>query len=246
MKETQALIQRVRRANSTHQRLDLSVDSSLLTLKAGQALLYRPDGDTLQPYLRDLWFPVDIDKDTLTIERPISEHYEPGSVIYLTGLIGKPFRFRRTLRNVLLVAHDTAPTPLLMPVNPLIRNQVSVTLLLLGDASAYETDHLPPEVEIIHGDGDFQWPARVTTVGWADQVFITVAPEAEIESFRRIWQLFTELRHDIPPSYLFGVFRPPFPCGVGACDACLVGTGKGAVRVCVEGPALDLTELKLQ
>lgn len=245
MKETQALIQRVRRANSTHQHLDLSVDPALLSLKAGQALLYRPDGDTLQPYLRELWFPVDIDKDTLTVERPISEHYEPGSVVYLTGLIGKPFRFRRTLRNVLLVAHNTAPTPLLMPVQPLVKNHVSVTLLLLGSASEYETDHLPPEVEIIHGDGDFQWPSRVTTVGWADQVFVTVAPEVEMDSFRRVWQLFSELRNDIPSSFLFGVFRPPFPCGIGACESCLVNTRKDAVAACIEGPALDLTELKL-
>lgn len=245
MKETAALIQRVRRVNATHQHIELSVDASLTALKAGQALLYRPDGDGLQPYLRALWFPVALEKEILTVERPLGEKYEPGMLVYLSGLLGKPFRFRRTLRNVLLIAHDTPPTPLLMPVPPLLKSRVSVTLLLLGSAADYGTEHLPPEVEVLKGDADFNWPNRVTTVGWADQVFAAVAPEREWENFARLWQVFRELRAEIPANALFGVFQMPMPCGAGACDACWVKARGGGVLACMEGPALDLTELAL-
>lgn len=245
MKESQALIQRVRRVNDTHQHITLSVDASLLQLKAGQAMLRRPDANGWQPYLPELWFPVALEKDMLTVERPLSEHYEPGAVVTLAGLLGKPFRFRRTLRNVLLIAHDTAPTPLLMPVQPLLNSKVNVTLLLLGTAADYQTTHLPEEVEIIKGGADFDWPNKLTTIGWADQVFVTVSPSSEMSSFRKFWKIFSELRSDAPAGYIFGVFQMPMPCGVGACDACLVKCRSGEVAACIDGPSLDLTDVRM-
>jgi hypothetical protein len=246
MKETQALIQRVRRVNDTHQHITLSVEPTLLGLKAGQAMLRRPDANGWQPYLPDIWFPVALEKDTLTVERPLAEHYEPGTVVTLAGLLGKPFRFRRTLRNVLLIAHDTPPTALLMPVQPLLNSKVNVTLLLLGTAADYGTGHLPEEVEIIKGGADFDWPNRLTTIGWADQIFVTVSPLNEQRSYRKFWAAFRELRSDAPAGYIFGIFQMPMPCGVGACDACLVKCRSGEVAACIEGPALDLTDVRME
>jgi hypothetical protein len=90
------------------------------------------------------------------------------------------------------------------------------------------------------------WANRVTTIGWADQVFVTVPQDDEIGYFREIWGLFSELRAEIPSNYLFGVFRPPLPCGVGACSSCLVKlTGSDAAFVCKDGPAVDLTKVPL-
>jgi hypothetical protein len=245
MKETQALIQRVKRVNDTHQHIYLAVDSSLNGLKAGQAVLAQREGAGWMPYLRDLWFPVTIEKTTFAVEISIRERYEPGEVINLIGIIGKPFRFRRTLRNVLLIAVDTPPTALIMPIAPLLINHVSVTLLLLGSAADYGTEHLPAEVEVLKGDGDLNWANRVTTIGWADQVFVTVAQADEMTYFRRVWALFRELRNDIPAGYLNGVFRPPMPCGVGACQACLLKVNGGVIALCEDGPSLDLTDIKL-
>jgi hypothetical protein len=245
MKESPALIERVRQINAQFQQIDLTIDARLTGLKAGQALLARPDTPGLMPYLRALWFPVNLEKGTLTVERPLDERYEPGQVLHLTGLIGKPFRFRRTLRSVLLIALDTPPVALLMPIVPLISSKVSVTLLLLGSAVDYDTGHLPAELEIIHGDGELNWPNRVTTIGWADQVFVTVPEGSEQAALARVWRMFSELRADLPVGYLYGVFRPPMPCGMGACDACYVKTRNGDLAACLEGPAFDLTTVKL-
>ncbi len=247
MIETQALIERVRRVSDQHQRIALAVDPAVLQIKPGQSLLVRVDADRWHPYLREHWWPVTIENSLLVIERPAGIHYIPGTIINLLSPVGNPFRFRRTLRNVLLLAFDTDPTPLLMTIPVLLANQVSVTLLLLGSASRYMTEHLPPEVEILRSDDDtMKWQNRVTTVGWADQVLVTVAPDDEMERFRQIWQLFAELRAEIPANYLFGVFNPVLPCGVGACGACLLRTKDGASVICVEGPAVDLTKVGLQ
>ena len=246
MKETQAQVERVRRVNETHQQVTLAVDVSVGGMKAGQALLARPAGDSVwSPYLRQTWFPAALSKTWIAVERPLAEHYEPGQSFSLIGPVGKPLRFKRTLRNVLLIVYDTDPGPLLLTMPALVANQVSVTLLLLGSAAEYGTEHLPAEIEIVKGDGDLNWPNRVTTVGWADQVFCVVAPDDELGRFMRIHRTFQELRADVPANMLFGVFRPVLPCGTGACQTCLIRTrGGGLLAVCTEGPAFDLTTLQ--
>jgi NAD(P)H-flavin reductase len=231
MKQTQAIIERVRRVNDTHQHLYLAVDASLSGLLPGQSLLARTT-DRWDPYLREQWWPVGIGNNTLVVERPLLQHYEPGQVVDVLGVLGQPYKFRRTLRNVLLMAYDTEPTPLMMPVASLVANRVSVTLLLLGSAAGYGTEYLPAEVEVIQGDSDLNWPNRVTTVGWA-------------ACFGRVWQALRELRAEIPDNFLLGVFRPILPCGVGACSACMVRTRGGVSLICADGPALDLTEVPL-
>ena len=248
MKETQALIERVRRVSETHQEIYVTVEASLSEMKPGQSVLARV-GETWNPYLREHWWPVAQQKQTLIVERPVSARYEPGTVVSLIGAVGQPFRFRRTLRSVLLIAYESEPTPLLLTIPALLSNNVNVTLLLLG--TDYDTQHLPPEVEVIQGEvgegeptAKINWANRVTTIGWADQVFVTVPEDDEQTYFREIWALFSELRADIPSSYLFGVFRPPLPCGVGACASCMVKLhGSHTALVCSEGPALDLTKV---
>jgi hypothetical protein len=244
MKQTQAIIERVRRINDTHQHIYLAVDASLSGVQPGQSLLARTS-DRWDPYLREQWWPAGIGNNSLVIERPLKPHYEPGQVVDVLGILGQPYKFRRTLRNVLLMAYDTEPTPLMMPIVSLVANRVSVTLLLLGSAASYGTAHLPAEVEVLHGDSDFNWPNRVTTVGWADQVFVTVNAADEAACFGRVWHTMRELRAEIPDNYLLGIFRPILPCGVGACSACMVRTREGVSLICADGPALDLTEVPL-
>jgi hypothetical protein len=246
MKQTRAQVERVRRVNDTHQQITLAIDSSLGGMKAGQALLARPAGaDVWSPYLRETWFPAALHKSWLAVERPAHERYEPGQSIDLIGPVGKPLRFKRTLRNVLLVVYDTDPGPLLLTMPALVANQVSVTLLMLGSAVEYGTEHLPAEIEIVKGDAGLNWPDRVTTVGWADQVFCVAARDDETARLARLLALFRELRADIPANFLFGVFRPPLPCGTGACQSCLVRQrGGGLSAICTDGPAYDLTTLQ--
>ncbi len=250
MKETQAIIERVRRISEKQQQLHVAVEPSLSAIKPGQSVLARVN-ESWTPYLREQWWPVDVQKNVLIVERPAETHYEPGTVVSLIGTIGQPFRFRRTLRNVLLLAYNTEPTSLLLTIPALLANKVSVTLLLLG--TDYDTHHLPPEVEVIQGEiktgapvAKLNWPNRVTTIGWADQVFVTVGAQDEMAFFTEIWTVFSELRADIPANYLFGVFRPPLPCGVGACSACMVKLkGSDMSLMCTDGPALDMTKVSL-
>lgn len=251
MKETQAVIQRVKQINDTHQHVVLAVDESLTTMKPGQSLLAR-ETESWHPYLREHWWPVASGKNSITVERPTASRYVPGQVVSLLGLVGQPFRFRRTLRTVLLMAYDTPPTPLLMTIPWLLGNNIAVTMVLLGSATEYKTEHLPPELEVVLGEvkvepdsTDFQWPSRVTTVGWADQVFVAVAQDNEAHRFSRVLQMFGQLRSDVPKNYLFGVFRPILPCGVGACYSCTMQTKDAQTLVCTDGPALDLTLVKL-
>ena len=49
----------------------------------------------------------------------------------------------------------------------------------------------------------------------------------------------------VPPQHVFGLFQPPMPCGVGACQACLVRRNGEEVPACLEGPAFDLLSLNV-
>jgi hypothetical protein len=243
MNETKAIIERVKKVNRKVQHLELAVDKSLTSIKPGQSLLARLDEDSWHPYLREQWWPVSLSTKKLFIERPVELQYQPGQVVNILGLVGKPYRFRRTLRNVLLIAYETSPTALLMIIPWLLGNQVSVTLVLAGSATEYSTGHINAEVEIVHGDEEMDWPDQVMTIGWADQVFVVVKQDDEMGRFRKVMERFQQRRADIPSNYLFGVFQPTMTCGAGACSACMLQMKEGAHLICTDGPAFDLTQV---
>jgi Iron-sulfur cluster binding domain of dihydroorotate dehydrogenase B len=246
MKESQAIIERVTRLNEHYQRLHLTVEDFTSDLKPGHSLLARRLPERWDPYLREQWWPVALAKNTIVVERPGSIIYEPGQVVSLLGVVGQPFRYKRTVHNVLLMAHDTAPTPLVMSIGWLQGNGVSVTLVLSGKARLYPTQHLHPEVEIIQADDALNWPNRVLTAGWADQVFAVVPQDDERERFSYIWNIFKAMRAEITKTYLFGVYQSILPCGVGACQACMIPLRHGeAAYICTDGPAIDLTSVML-
>ena len=251
MKESQAYIERITRVNRDYQRLDLAVDRSLASLRAGQSLLARRmdkdyEAERWDPYLRELWFPVEIRaSNMLVIEQPVRTHFTPGQLLSLIGPVGKPFRFRQKLRNILLVARNTTPAPLLMMQAPLLKRQVSITMVLMGSARDYDTNHLPGEIEIIQADDDLTWSDMVMTLGWADQVFATVGPGDELAQLGDIVRVMRERRNDVPANYAYGVLQRQLPCGVGACHACMLSLRGARKLQCVDGPAFDLTTLRL-
>src|SRR5690606_23787930 len=77
MKDTKAIIERVRRVNDTHQHVHLAVDPSLSALLPGQSVLARLH-ERWDPYLREQWWPVALANQKLIVERPVSHVYEPG------------------------------------------------------------------------------------------------------------------------------------------------------------------------
>lgn len=247
MKEIRAIIERVTRLNEHYQRLHLAVDAFYSDIRAGQSLLARRLPERWDPYLREQWWPVAASNQMLVVERSGAEVYEPGQLVSLLGLVGQPFRYKRTLRNVLLIADNTSPSPFIMAIHTLLTNRIAVTLVLSGSAANYPTAHLPPEVEVVLADENLAWPNRVMTVGWADQVFAVVAGDDEFARMNAIWKIFSDLRAEIPPNYLFGVFQPPLPCGAAACSACMLPLKQGETAlVCADGPAVDLTTVALR
>lgn len=244
MKEIDTIIERIRRINKNYQHLELAVDEGFQSIKPGQTVLARQT-QGWDPYLRERWWPVGITRENrLIIERPAETEYRPGQMVNLVGLAGQPYRFRRSLRSVLLLAWDTPPTPLLMMLHWLLQNQVSVTMALLGTAADYDTGHLPPELEVVHGSAEtLEWPDQVMTLGWADQCFVAVSPQDELERFRAVLERFRELRSSIPKNHLFGVFQSAPVCGLGACFACMLRVDGGTALACVDGPAFDLTQV---
>ncbi|MCY3977898.1 MAG: hypothetical protein OXG23_07340 [Chloroflexi bacterium] len=249
MEETQAYIERIKRVNRGHQRLELAVDKSLSTMLAGQAMLVRQidkdyDSENWAPYLRELWFPVEIlASNIIVVEHPARAQFLPGQLLSIISPVGQPFRFRQKLRNILLIAYHTTPAALLLMLPPLLAKQVSITLVLMGSAREYETNHLPEELEVIQAEDNLTWPDMVMTLGWADQAFVLVGPGDEMAYFNEILQLMRERRSDIPSNYVFGVLQRALPCGVGACHACMLKL-RGSLKLpCIEGPAFDLTDL---
>lgn len=246
MRESQGIIERTISLNQHYQHVHLSVENFGGDLKPGQSLLARLESPRWDPYLREQWWPVALKNDEVIVERPGSIVYEPGQVVSLMGAVGQPFRYKRTLRNVLLIADDAPPTPLIMSVPWLLSSSVSVTMVLAGEANHYPTNRLAPEVEVIKADDDLGWVNQVMTVGWADQVFVVVKADDEMRRMQRVWSIFKKLRAGIDRSYIFGVMQPALPCGVGACAACLLALREGDIcTICTQGPAIDMTTMKL-
>ena len=252
MNESRAIIERIRRINAQYQYIELAVDDAAIQkIKPGESLLVRlvdPDATITNwdPYLREQWWPVGfVNDNVILIERPFDHRYQPQQIVSVLGPVGQAYRFRKSLRNVLLVAYNTPPTPLTIMISQLLNNKVSVTIVLLGSARDYQTDHLPPEVEVQRGDDDLDWQDMVMTLGWADQIFVVVGQDDERVRFQEVLVKVKERRIDVPKNYIFGVFQPLLPCGTGACTACLLNIGSDLVPVCTKGPSFDLTSVKL-
>ncbi len=252
MKDTRARIERIDLLNERFISLELALeDPSLKKIKPGQSLLARL-GDRSEEfpswalYTREQWWPVGVtDRDVLRVELPRRSVYEVGQVVQLLGPVGQPFRFRPRLHRVVLIAYNTAPTPLSVMTPLLVSNKVNVTLLLMGEARSYNTRHLPPEVEVIKANDRLEWPDMVRTMPEADQVFAIVGRDDELGRFKELYQLMLAQRSEIPENYAFGVFQSTLLCGVGSCDACTLHTRGGIKRICTDGPMFDLTAVRL-
>jgi hypothetical protein len=252
MQESRGIIERIRRINQHYQYVEVAVENEALhKLKPGESLLIRfLDDDSTQqhwdPYLREQWWPAGNNASgALIVELPYHRRYQPGQVLSVLGPVGQAYRFRKSLRNVLLLAYDSPPLPLTAMISQLLHHSIAVTMVLLGSARQYPTEHLPPEIEVIQGENGLVWADQIMTLGWADQIFVVVGQDDEQNRFAQVMRMIEEKRIEVPANYLFGVFQPPLPCGTGGCSACLVRSEGELVAVCTRGPAFDLTKVQL-
>ena len=239
MQEAQAIIERIRRVSAITQQLDVAVEKTQGRISAGQMFLARATF-SYDPYLREPWIPVKKEGSYIVIERPVGRSYTPGQVVNLLGPIGKPFPLNEKTRTLLLIAHEATPVALLLLAETALKQGAAVAMMLGGGARHYPVEALPQEVEVIRGDDDGGWPDPARTLRWADQIFAVAPPPSDVPYYSWLLSSVHEARVEVPHGHVYGLFQPPMPCGVGACQACLIHCGSEEIPTCVEGPAFDL------
>jgi NAD(P)H-flavin reductase len=244
MRETQALIERVRRISSEWQHLELAIEVELTHIQPGQTLLARL-GDSFEPYIREQWIPLGFNPDegVLIVERPLSRHYLPGDAVQLIGPVGSAFPLSRNIKNLLLVAMDYPPTRLLSLMLQAIAEGMSVVLVLTGKAQDYPLSTLPSAVEIVHSPTIQSWDTQEHTTSWAEQMFVVASPVYAEIYYRELLNTTAEIRRALPQSFLHGIYALPLPCGTGACMGCMVRRKGKDQFVCLNGPAFDLSKM---
>lgn len=247
MRETQAIIERVRRVSAELLQLELSVDPGLIEIKPGQSVYaWVLENTTWTPYLREQWIPVSVRAPhALTVEFVPEHDYAPGQVVSLLSPVGKPIPVRENSSRVLLIAENVYPTPFVMLARQLVNNEKAVTLVLSERALHYPLELLPPEVEILRRDTDWKWPEQVETLNWADQVILLAPAMMQATVYGNLFEAIRQLRqHQIPDGYICGLFYPRLACGTGACQACQIpGNDHADWLACSDGPALDLKKV---
>ncbi|NDJ78226.1 MAG: hypothetical protein GYB65_18410 [Chloroflexi bacterium] len=246
MRETRAIIERVRRVSNTLQQIELSVDSALSQYQPGQSIMAAPlDHYGWEPYLREHWIPVSMDGNQMVVELPVERVHAPGQVASLISPVGSPIPLRDRLHNLLLIAEDAMPTPLVWLARHVIKVGGAVTLVLAGQAIRYPLELLPPAVEIVLGETDWTWPEQVETTGWADQIVALAPSGTQLSVYGTLYDTLTQLRHhDVPDDFVFGLFYQAFTCGVGACHSCQITGRKKSLLACTDGPAIDLKKVR--
>ncbi len=248
MRETQAIIERVRRVSTDLQQLELGVDSSLVQLQPGQSLFAcSPEDDGWHPYLRKQMIPVGIQGQRLTVEITVEHVYAPGTVLSVLAPVGKPIPQRPGAKQILLIAQDTTPTPLVWPARQYISSGAAVTLVISGQAALYPLELFPPEIEILRGDADWTWNDQVQTLGWADQIIALAPSYLHDETYGHLYNRVSQLRQQsIPDGFLCGLYYARLACGTGACQACQIPGHKHNGLSCTDGPAIDLKEVSFK
>lgn len=245
MAHGQAIIERIKRVSAGVQRLELAVDSAHGAVSGGQFFLVRTTA-TYEPYLREAWLPVAVREGVVIVERPTRYQYTPNQVVDILGPIGKPFPLRDSARTLLLIAYEATPAIFLLMAQSALARRVAITLVLIGQARHYPLEALPSAFEVTRADHYETWRERESQLTWADQVFIAAPPSYDIPAYLRLREDAERIRHALSENWLYGVFQPPMPCGVGACQACLVRLQGGEeVPACTEGMAFDLTRVNL-
>jgi len=241
MQASEAIIERVWRVAAGVQRLELAVEPSLAQIEPGQSLLVLGES-----YLREQWIPIESQGGQLVVERHAEAHYSPGQVVDAIGPIGKALPWvGGGGKHLLLIAQDTPPTPLLMLAQSAAAQTAEVALVLLGKARGYPFEGIPAAVELLSGNDNNAWDDQASTLQWADQIFAVADDAFWDDYFSSLVYLVKKTLGAVPANFLHGVFTLPLPCGVGACDACMVRCKTNNKLICKQGPSLDLSEVFL-
>lgn len=236
-------------------RVQLAVADS--TCQPGQFYLLRRSFDTPHTLRRPL-FPSHIDGRTLSFwGHPLHDTglawlcAQPvDAPVDLLGPFGKGFAVHRQQQRLLLVAEGVHVAALLALIGPQLGRGGSVGLLVEGatHADLLPAAALPPAVEYYSAtaDGSAGHPGNLSDLlpaflRWAD----LVCAAGSAPFLGRLKRAIGETRFSAGAGFAQVLAPAPLPCGIGACLACLVDTGRGWHRACQRGPVFDLVELVL-
>jgi len=164
----------------------------------------------------------------------------PGDGLWILGPLGRGFAPSREGRRPVLAGGGVGIAPLAtwsdaLPVG-------SSVLLGFRDAPHAEGAGLIPGAEVATDDGSIGHHGLVTDLlraelaaGPASEVY-ACGPPPMLEAVRTLCE---EL--DVPAQL---AMESGMACGFGACFGCVVPTRAGFVRLCVDGPVLDASDLE--
>ncbi|NJN16419.1 MAG: hypothetical protein HC822_09170 [Oscillochloris sp.] len=177
-----------------------------------------------------------------------------GARIALFGPLGTPFAIEPTTRQLLLAGYGPALPALLFLAAQSVARRIAVVLLVAGPAAQLPPPVLlPPDVEYQRSAGPTEGlldllgaPVRPGGIPfdaplvWADQCCVAVAEPllapliAAVRAARLRWTR----------GFAQVILAGAMPCGVGACQCCLIATRAGLRTRCKDGPVFDLRDLQ--
>lgn len=193
-----------------------------------------PMGQTVGETL-DILFPeagaLSLLEDTVRLDRPLR----------LYGPAGRLFAIEGGTRRALLAGGGAGLGPLLFLAAMLIRRGLDVTFITARDEPGYPpAAALPPEVEYVPTPGD-QVLARIEELlPWADALYLALPPTALPAVVALLRRRLLRLRKGFAQALIPPL---PLPCGVGACDLCVIRAAGGYRRACKDGLVFDLLAL---
>lgn len=253
MNHASTLLERTSLANGFLLRIQLA--DSPLSCQPGQYYLLNCGASGTLTLRRPL-FPSHIAPSTLTFwGYPLHDNglawlltQPDGAPIDLLGPLGKGFTVHMQQQRLLLVAEGPSIAPVLSLIQPHLERGGSVGLLL---EAATADDLLPPSVlppaveyYTATADGSAGQPGDLSELWrsmlpWAD----LVCAAGSWPFLQRLKRIIGEVRFSSGSGFCQALAPVPLPCGIGACLACLVNTGRGWHRACQRGPIFDLAEL---
>jgi dihydroorotate dehydrogenase electron transfer subunit len=171
-------------------------------------------------------------EEVLRLDRPLR----------LLGPAGRGFSIDGRTRRALVVGNGEGLGPLLLLTTELLRRGVDVTFVSTAEDPERHAPAaaLPHEAEYLTPEPDRRLAQLEDLLPWADALYLAVSPLL-------LPDILTLLRRRLlrlPKSFAQALIRSvAMPCGLGACDLCVVGTTNGYRRACREGPVFDLPSL---
>jgi dihydroorotate dehydrogenase electron transfer subunit len=151
-----------------------------------------------------------------------------GDEMWLLGPLGRGFTRPRDGRRPVLVGGGVGIAPLAIWGDAL---EDHVTLLGFRDAAHAEGAALIPEARVITDDDGLVTDLLRDEIGGHVEVY-ACGPPAMLDAVAAICE-----EHGVPGQL---AMEAGMACGFGACFGCVVPTKDGYVRLCVDGPVIEL------